>query len=414
MALALCAGACAAGGDDEPQPPVDNITGNITLTLRTRAVDNALSDAASDTEKMHNLRVVILSRSGMTGWQVEHNDFVSFNTMKLSDTREYEVKPNSLKRIYLIANAGNEMADASGTVRDLSMGINYLPGADGKALIDNVMFSLPADQGTISSLPMSAVYDMNIGPDVEKASLQAYVVRAVNKLSLTVENNTAAYKDGADRSQGIWERKIKVLGWKLDGIAKDNYLMPHVNIDGSSYWVADTDRKSTVNLPGHWSDWLAEEVKKSSAGDIERYQWLTDYELPDDENSIFEYTYTDPQEIGYIAGSNLFVAPAPVYFHESRNIADADDPLMLQQYTFTLVTEELIDGETQWRHREYTAVLPQLASLFRDTHVVVNVNIHLYEIELKVEEQPYSYVVLEPDFGLDRDENGNIIVKDKD
>ena len=53
-----------------------------------------------------------------------------------------------------------------------------------------------------------------------------------------------------------------------------------------------------------------------------------------------------------------------------------------------------------------------MTDLPRNTHVVVNVKIsHDYSLIVTVNEQPYSYVELDPEFGLDRDENGNIIIK---
>lgn len=192
--------------------------------------------------------------------------------------------------------------------------------------------------------------------------------------------------------------------------------MPRVNRHGSpaSYWVADTDRKTAVDLSGRWIDWMVEEVKKKTEDDIPVYQWMTDYTLPDGAlPDAFDYSYADAPVIGYAAGSNTWTAPKAVYIHESRNQALDDDPLMLQQYMLTLFTEELPEGEVDtpanWVKREYTGVMPQLASLFRDTHVVVNVSIgRYYNIILNVEEQPYAYENLDPEFGLDRDPNGDI------
>ncbi|GEM_PF-3405304 len=413
-AVALFAVACAGSGDDEPQTVGDDDM--VTLSISTRALDADLSDAASDVEKLHSLRVVILSRESATyPWRVEHNDYQSFTgAVKLSDTRSYEVKRNTQKRIYLIANCEDYRMTAGGNLIDIKLGAMYLPGDDGLAPVDKAVFSLPADQSAVASLPMSAVYDFNI-TDKERTEATFYIVRAVNKVSLSVENRTAN-PIGVDASVAPQKRKIKLLGWRLDPIARCCYLMPRVNRHGSptSYWVADTDRKTAVDLSGHWIDWMADEVKKKTESDIPQYQWMTDYTLPDGAlPEAFDYTYADAPVIDYTDGSNTWTAPKAVYIHESRCQIAADDPLMLQQYTITLFTEELPEGEVDtpanWTKREYTGILPQLASLFRDTHVVVNVSIgRYYDITLNVEEQPYAYEVLDPKFGLDRDPNGDI------
>ena len=412
-AIVLSAAACS-GSYDEPQAVGDDDM--VTLSLHTRAVDADLSDAASDIEKLHSLRVVILSRKSVAEpWRVEHNDYQSFaGAVKLSDTRSYEVKRNTQKRIYFIANCEDYKMAAGGNQLDIKLGAMYLPGDDGLAPVDKAVFSLPADQSAIASLPMSAVYDFNV-TDKERTEVTCYIVRTVNKLSLSVENRTADPVN-SDASVAPQKRTIKFLGWRLDPIAGCNYLMPRVNRHGSpaSYWVADTDRKTAVDLSGRWIDWMVEEVKKKTEDDIPVYQWMTDYTLPDGAlPDAFDYSYADAPVIGYAAGSNTWTAPKAVYIHESRNQALDDDPLMLQQYMLTLFTEELPEGEVDtpanWVKREYTGVMPQLASLFRDTHVVVNVSIgRYYNIILNVEEQPYAYENLDPEFGLDRDPNGDI------
>lgn len=50
---------------------------------------------------------------------------------------------------------------------------------------------------------------------------------------------------------------------------------------------------------------------------------------------------------------------------------------MLQQYRLTIITNELDENlenkPENWKAASYTAILPQLASLFRNTHVKVNI-----------------------------------------
>ncbi len=86
-----------------------------------------------------------------------------------------------------------------------------------------------------------------------------------------------------------------------------------------------------------------------------------------------------------------------------------DASLKLQEYEVTIHTEEGFDEETTAPDspkvaRSYTATLPNLASLFRNTHVKVKVNfknLSEAELELEVDVEPYWEVVLDPVFGLD-------------
>lgn len=51
--------------------------------------------------------------------------------------------------------------------------------------------------------------------------------------------------------------------------------------------------------------------------------------------------------------------------------------------------------------RKYSAGLEHLASLFRNTHVKVNVSFKDYTLDWEVDVEPYWEVELDPVFGLD-------------
>ena len=156
-----------------------------------------------------------------------------------------------------------------------------------------------------------------------------------------------------------------------------------------------------------------DEAKKRERGDVARYQWLTDYAMP----SSVTYggktcSYSEPPLLAGNSASEAVYTASPVYFAESRDV-DNGSALGLQSYTLTLHTEERVagaDDSEAWTAREYKAELPQLVSLFRNTHVVVDVAVGRL-LDVTVEEQPYAWVELKPVFGLDRDENGEIIVR---
>lgn len=237
-----------------------------------------------------------------------------------------------------------------------------------------------------------------------------YVVRAATKFSFAF-GKTA-------------KRAINVTGFSLKKAVKDRmYLMPHANKDTSGkYWVADTENKdnpSKAILPGEgtaqdWITWMVAESEKAES-EATQYQWLTDYEVPQheegEEDGDFAYSFSKAIEVSSLKAGEEAKFTTPVYLPESDGtLAQGKDAnLKLQEYEVTIHTEEGFDEEATAPDspkvaRSYTATLPNLASLFRNTHVKVKVNfknLSEAELELEVDVEPYWEVVLDPVFGLD-------------
>ena len=237
-----------------------------------------------------------------------------------------------------------------------------------------------------------------------------YVVRAATKFSFAF-GKTA-------------KRAINVTGFSLKKAVKDRmYLMPHANKDtNGKYWVADTgdkDNPSKATLPGEgtaqdWITWMVAESEKVES-EATQYQWLTDYEMPQpeegEEDGDFAYSFSKAIEVSSLKAGEEAKFTTPVYLPESDGtLAQGKDAsLKLQEYEVTIHTEEGFDEETTAPDspkvaRSYTATLPNLASLFRNTHVKVKVNFKKLseaELELEVDVEPYWEVVLDPVFGLD-------------
>ncbi|MDE6172674.1 MAG: hypothetical protein K2G34_06395, partial [Bacteroides sp.] len=162
---------------------------------------------------------------------------------------------------------------------------------------------------------------------------------------------------------------------------------------------------------------------------IEKYQWLTDYDIPatDDskgesgeEGSLVSVNFKEKVTLSAIAAGNagnpVPVLSEPVYLPESRTLAtigtekgDTVVPsLKLQEYELTVYTKETFldekpeDSDAKWREveRKYTARLEHLASLFRNTHVKVNIGFNDYTLVWAVDVEPYWAVELDPVFGL--------------
>lgn len=211
-----------------------------------------------------------------------------------------------------------------------------------------------------------------------------------------------------------------MTGFSLKKAIKDRmYLMPHVNKDTKGkYWVVDTrdkdPHKEISTGEGTAQDWITWMVAESEKAESEatQYQWLTDYEVPQpkegEKDGNFDYSFSKAIEVSALKAGEEAKFTTPVYLPESDGtLAQAD--LKLQEYEVTIHTEESFDEETTAPDspkvaRSYTATLPNLASLFRNTHVKVRVNFkNLSEVEpeWEVDVEPYWEVVLDPVFGLD-------------
>lgn len=185
------------------------------------------------------------------------------------------------------------------------------------------------------------------------------------------------------------------------------YLMPRVNKnDKDKYWVVEetkTDGNVTyksLDLEKDWINWMGYEANASQSGTDNK--WLTDYEVPTSATATAKVTTsleipaaTDAQPSPSAEASNA------IYLPESKTVKDSNDPLQLQEYSITVHTKEQAAGGTEEEEKTYPSkTLPHLASLFRNTHVVVGFIFTNHSIECEVDVIPYSEVILDPIFGL--------------
>jgi len=434
----LCGLLGATSCNDESivqQPPAEE-DNTVYLAFHTTVVGaSTRADGTPDDENINQLRIVIASKAsddtaGASAWEVEENRLITETNIQLSDEYTFRVKADCQKRIYLLANC-NGLEDTDGTPLNFTSTGAFLPDANGKALVDSYVFGLGDKDGGYqyatalkagNGIPMTSVYEITIPPkdeaheeDFANGFYQGmpevlYVVRAATKFSFAF-GKTA-------------KRAINVTGFSLKKAVKDRmYLMPHANKDASGkYWVADTgdkDNPSKATLTGEgtaqdWITWMVAESEKTESEAIQ-YQWLTDYEVPQpeegEEDGDVAYSFSKAIEVSSLKAGEEAKFTTPVYLPESDGtLAQGKDAnLKLQEYEVTIHTEEGFDEEATAPDspkvaRSYTATLPNLASLFRNTHVKVKVNfknLSEAELELEVDVEPYWEVVLDPVFGLD-------------
>lgn len=392
MSLLLCGLLGFASCDNESLGAAEEEDNSVFLTFHadvaggaTRAEDETPAD-----EKINQLLIVIVSEEPAgteegTKWAVEHNRLIeSASTgVSLIGGHTFKVKAGCKKRIYLIANCKG-MKDADGNLLDFTNEAFAATGSEGKAKADDYVFALPSDLD--NGIPMTAMHEVSIPSrkESQKDSYELgtlYVVRAATKFSFTFTNAVTSIP-----------KSIAIKKIALDKIADKAYLMPHVNKNSDNkYWVADTDRQTAVAIDANWINWMEKEAEKTADNNVDQYQWLTDYEVPGDvRHDIAEQEITEGLTI-----TQSQSAETVFYLPESRNRISGN-PLYLQEYQLSVTT--LDEGSTD--ENVYTATLPQLASLFRNTHVKVNVRFKDHGLDWAVDVEPYWEVVLDPIFGL--------------
>lgn len=368
-------------------------------------------ESASD-EQIKQLLIVIVSEKadtrestdGETGsevakkWVVEHNCLVKGASIGLPLTNGYKFKVDAgcRKRIYLIANHAN-LKDAKGKSFDLTDPA-FIPAQDGKAPVDDYVFT-PGYNPESDGIPMTAMYEITI-PDRKEITNDdyeltdpLYLVRAATKFSFNFTNNSAL-------------RAITVTGIDIERVITDRmYLLPQVNKnDDGKYWVVDnngtahplplSDTQTSEVTNKQWIDWMVTETGKAS--DADSYQWLTAYNVPYATIGKAQVSGTKfPLKISENTTQSLTNA---IYLPESKTVNSGASHEM-QEYSVTIHAKE---SDYSVNSTAYTATLPHLYSLFRNTHVKVNVSFKDNELEWQVDVIPYSEVVLDPIFGLDK------------
>ena len=200
---------------------------------------------------------------------------------------------------------------------------------------------------------------------------------------------------------------VVVTGIDINRVITDRmYLMPHVNKNSEDkYWVVEDNVTYTENPIADWVDWMGQEAADSERGTDN--EWLTDYEVPNDATTEIAKVSCTSQSMPAATGTEPYPfteAHDAIYLPESKTVKDESDPslkdLQLQEYSITVHTKEQATDGTEKEKTYPPQTLPHLASLFRNTHVMVGFIFTDHDIACEVDVIPYSEVILEPDFGL--------------
>lgn len=346
----------------------------VMLGVTTEVLGSARDGAGSelpDIEKMSTLRIVVLHPDGT----VEHNRFIDFGgSMQSEYTRFLEVRPNEKKSIFLIANEISISSDLHAALEAYTTGKQgFGEAVGGVSFVPD--YSRP--------LPMSSVYEVEIG-DVGR-ECRFYLVRAAAKFTFRFTNR----RSGA----------VAVNSIAVSDIADETYLMPRKI--APTMMFRESEQSPLEEL--YWIDWLKRVSDESQQnpddkGLADRRGWIFDYDIPKTAHrSVTVQAPDDFRVAGLVYDMGVprpGTAVFPAFFlPESKSLKADSGSYGEQEYFMTL---SMTDSSNETK--TFRCPFDNLKSLFRNTHVTVDILLH--EKGIQVDVIPYSEVVLRPEFGL--------------
>lgn len=328
--------------------------GTVMLVLNTKIPGStraATTGNIPEEEKMRTLRIVILHPDGT----VEHNEHIDFGTMAQTQYVQFlPVKPNEKKTIYLFANEesvnglNNKELDA------------FTAGSSGfKSKVDDLAF-VPDYTG--SPIPMTSRYELEINQEAQIC--QFYLVHAATKFTFRFKN----MRNGP----------VTVNSITMSAIADRMYLMPH-----KQNLTMDFEEADGTLTPLYWIDWLQRVTEESQANPdnptnmelTKERGWITDYDIPGGtiHNDVTRTTNLQVPK-ATIVGQTITPGTAEYpsfYLPESKKLKIPGNGAYSQQsYTMTI---NLKDNYNE--NKTFTLAFENLEALFRNTHVVANVEL---------------------------------------
>lgn len=331
------------GSDDEITSAGDPVLVDLSISVSLADVSlpgtRAAADAlpAGNNEKMHTLRIIVVRPDGT----VEANRLV--NLAVAADHREerFKVLGNEMKKVYLFANEETTLAAPGETRRKV---VNY----DLASISEGSIF--PADEISALTirlnhdceqltgpLPMSECHDISVGNT--DSSHRLFITRAAVKFTFRITNNSG--------------RPINLTGLTISRMARAEYLMPRDAV----YHETEID-----GVP---------------------CREIVSYSIPAAEGD-YNYGKDSLLTVGLPVGVTTTLDP--IYLLEGK-YEDSNDP---RNYSMAIYYDGISLGE----------YFPALATLPRNTHVIVNITIGLTGVVWLADVLPYISIPLDPVFGL--------------
>lgn len=349
--LLLCACISDIGDNGNDRDNDGTLLVNLDISVALSDVSDALTrasgdaGAANDNEKMHTLRVVIV-RPDRT---VEANRLIDFReaaALYHKEPESFKVAPNERKRIYLFVNENTTATDrVTGSERKLvdfnfnGIGVGSSFPADD---IDGLKISLNDNTEQIDGpLPMSEKHECFVNKrPVQECSL--FVTRAAVKFTFHITNNSG--------------NSVTLNKFTIARMAREEWYMPRAK-------YGDPDETTGQRV-------------------------ITEYEVP---TGVGYYVYgkDNPVQDGVTVAAGGEAVLDPIYLLEGKYTDEPDS----EGRNYSL---EISLNNTTRKH-----YFPELETLPRNTHVVVNITCDAdSKVTCGIDVIPYSDVPLEPDFGL--------------
>lgn len=372
-------------------------TGDQTmLVLQISPLDSQTTDQVP-VERVKTLRIIIINTAQSV---IECNrlieDLPTTIASQLSYTLIWPTKKGE-KDIYVIANEGslpNDFRTALAVYNEKdSIDIDNF-----KTEIQDYSFEpkYKVENDNSIYLPYTYYKDNLVANEHEVTNVAAYLVPVSTKFIFNFTNK----RDAA----------VQVNSISLEAVNSQNYLFAKVGETDSYKQLLDEDTKY------YWVDWLAKvsELSHGYPGASlnqsfnEKYGWITEYDIPKEEQPhkhvfieetilVEEAKSDETGATGTIPGK---YTAGPFYIPESKYIPykeegtndnngttytdDENSPQEQQQEYY--LTMELEDKGANKKAPDFTHVaIPNLKALFRNTYVIINVNMSQGDVEVYAE-----------------------------
>lgn len=334
--------------------------------------DNEADKWGAEGENISELRIIIIGGDGL----VECNRRIpGIKNADKTGPYEFRVKRNDTKTVVLVANETGYSVDTQGM--EIGENTQLLT-----TVLESLSIGTPVDIDVLRGLTLPLATN---SPDKDAASLRSPILITEIYEEVKIGDVTTYEADYAIRRAAVkysfriinrskFPHTLEAL--RIDRIANREYLFPHAT------------------------------YKNNDLG----HQVIDSYETPSGsiaEETAYQTTLSKPLKLSKEM-KEAVKACDPIYVPEGFK-ADA-----AQQVSLTLDGAPLeIWRDLEWLMPGETEATPRpMVDLPRNTHVVINITIrddNTYEAVADV--QPYAEVVVKPPYGLDRDENGNIVLK---
>lgn len=394
LLLAFWLGGCSMHDDmDDIDPGSDfylllNVhsgDSNMGLT-RAEALGITYEQATEGRELMNTLRVIIVNQETQI---VAHNDFIKLpEASTFKDGLKYKVDLNTDYKVYLIANEEG-VPNYLTLLKDIKIGESYPDNELEDIVIGSEEGGQPIINDTSAELPvpMTEIFDIHTSPSKATSSANEviqnetfFITRAASKFSFYF------FVSEDFKLLDSNEEQLSIKSVKINGLGKNEYLFPN----------------DTYYTPGKDADRTS--IKRE----------ITAFRIPTEDNGIGAYTFELPTPF------KLKDMPTkPENFNSNDPTAGLTDEEVRKYIPLLYFPESKgnaagnlectisFDGENYLP----PVPLPNLPhKLPRNTHVVVVITLNGQTLDVSVDIQPFAEQKLTFQFGLMRDERGDLKV----